>query len=101
MLISNVSLSRAGQASLNPTAQSSPKAASTEVEFESEEEVGVDISQIRSTAISALKNPRFARALDQLMDPRSSEMLALMRDTEGSTGIDYESAKSRYVENNG
>jgi hypothetical protein len=61
------------------------------------DEAHASIHQARSTAVSALRNPRFGAMLDRIMDPRSSEVVAFMRgDGQAS---DSALATSRYAEN--
>jgi hypothetical protein len=61
------------------------------------DEARAGLNQARSTAVSALRNPRFGAMLDRIMDPRSSEMVAFMR-SEGQSA-DNASATARYAEN--
>ena len=61
------------------------------------EQARVSATEARSTAVSALNNPRFGQMLDQIMNPQSSGMVAFMKADEAKGGTtDYKSANAAY-----
>ncbi|WP_315923526.1 hypothetical protein [Mesorhizobium sp. SP-1A] len=58
------------------------------------------VGTTRDAAMSAFHNDRFRQVLEWLSDPRASEAAMLMRPDEGGQ-TNYDTAKSRYAENNG
>ncbi len=56
-------------------------------------------SEARSTAASALNNPRFGQMLDQIMSPQASGMVAFMKQDSTSGGTDLKSASAAYFDN--
>lgn len=61
------------------------------------EQARASANEARSTAASALNNPRFGQMLDQIMNPQSSGLVAFMKADEGkSGGTDYRSASAAY-----
>lgn len=64
------------------------------------EQARVSASEARSTAVSALNNPRFGQMLDQIMNPQASGMVAFLKADEAKGGTtDFKSAAAAYSDN--
>ncbi|CDX12533.1 conserved hypothetical protein [Mesorhizobium sp. ORS 3324] len=60
-----------------------------------------DVDAARNTARSALNNDRFRVMLEQISDPRASGALMTMgADSKNGVSTDFNTALSRYAENN-
>lgn len=85
---------------VNPSSNAPPRGTRLTSTNSATEQARISASEARSTAVSALNNPRFGQMLDQIMNPQASGMVAFLKADEAKGGsTDFRSAASAYSDN--